>query len=230
MAPLGYGLSLDDGPCKTAISSSLHAPRHGAPRIRPSNATRIRGEECPFQTPPLPSAASLSNGHIPLLGWPSAHKPVETKHFLRYVWLRRASRNGGLPANPSTGLPTKPRGKTAARAEARTDDSLWPSGDSSSADSQSAIGHGYTRTGECGHLNLDTSLVRPPVNLYLAEPPSFTPSETPIEVVPEPLADLIFGGIAVDDAVALMHVHLSLDVVPLTSVFRCGVLGLVHVA
>ena len=89
---------------------------------------------------------------------------------------------------------------------------------STSADSRSAIGHGCTRTRECSHLKLDRSLVKRLGHLYLAEPPSFTPSETPIEVVPEPVADLIFGGIAVDDAAGLMHVHLRLDVVSLPSV------------
>ena len=92
---------------------------------------------------------------------------------------------------------------------------------STSADSCSAIGSGYTRTRECGHLKLDRSLVKRPVHLYLAEPPSFTPSETPIEVVPEPVADLDFGRIAVDDAVRivrLMHIHLRLNVVSLPSV------------
>ena len=89
---------------------------------------------------------------------------------------------------------------------------------STSADSRSAIGHGCTRTRECSHLKLDRSLVKRLGHLYLAEPPSFTPSETPIEVVPEPVADLTFGGIAVDDAAGLMHVHLRLDVVSLPSV------------
>jgi hypothetical protein len=83
---------------------------------------------------------------------------------------------------------------------------------------------------KCDHLKLDRSLVKRQVHLYLAEPPSFTPSETPIEVVPEPVTDLVFGGIAVDDAVGLMHVHLPLDVGSLPPVCWWEVLDLVVVA
>lgn len=47
-----------------------------------------------------------------------------------------------------------------------------------------------------------------PIDLYLAEPPSFTPSETPIEIVPSQI--YFVGGSAVDDGVGLMHVDLPL--------------------
>jgi len=97
------------------------------------------------------------------------HEPPETRQSLFCLWL-----NGPLPSAASQ--PTL-CSSDAAKSSAETRDACGRVAISSSADSPSATGHGYTRTRECDHLKLDRSFVKRSLHLYLAEPPSFTPVE-----------------------------------------------------
>jgi hypothetical protein len=184
---------MDDGwgtPCNGDIL--VDAWHHGsttAPRIPPSNS--FRGEECPVPVLYAVDASHHFLRHAPsnelfgLLCSPSAPQAPRDATSLLYLWLKGAS---PLVASHPTLLLVL-RGKKA-RAERRV--TCGRVAISSSAGSRSVTGHGDTRTRECDHLKLDRSLVKRPLHLYLAEPPSFTPVETPIESSPKPVAEFNF--------------------------------------
>jgi hypothetical protein len=98
------------------------------------------------------------------------HEPPRNETVSLLSLAKWASPIGGLLANPSAHL-------TRQNSSAETRDACGRVAISSSADSPSVTGHGYTRTRGCDHLKLDRSLVKRSLHLYLAEPPSFTPVE-----------------------------------------------------
>ncbi|KAN0115146.1 hypothetical protein V8E51_004690 [Hyaloscypha variabilis] len=111
----------------------------------------------------------------------------ETSLF--YLWLNVVFRARGLRANPFARLTRQKQARAEPRATRGTAGRVAIS---SSADSLPLTGHGNTRIRECDHhLKLDRSLVKRPLHLYLAEPPCFTPVETPIDAVSEPVAEFI---------------------------------------
>jgi hypothetical protein len=93
--------SLDHGPLQHG-DILVVAWHHNMAPLGYGPATRMRGEELSF-----PDASHLLQHLSPmeisaLLCWPSAPQAPRNETSLCYVWLQRASRNGGLPANPST--------------------------------------------------------------------------------------------------------------------------------
>jgi hypothetical protein len=123
-----------------------------------------------LQTPPSPlSIPSPMDFTASVFVRILRHDPPRNETVSLLSLAKWASPIGGLPANPLLILRGKEqRGTRDARGRVAI---------SSSADSPSATGHGYTRTRECDHLKLDRSLVKRSLHLYLAEPPSFTPVE-----------------------------------------------------
>ncbi|KAH8791801.1 hypothetical protein F5882DRAFT_84137 [Hyaloscypha sp. PMI_1271] len=146
-----------------------------APRIPSDSASsRFGGEESPvlWSSRRLLSFSAFPHQWIlQLLSLFAfcATSPPGTRQSLFCLWL-----NGPLPSAASQ--PTL-CSSDAAKSSAETRDACGRVAISSSADSPSATGHGYTRTRECDHLKLDRSLVKRSLHLYLAEPPSFTPVE-----------------------------------------------------
>jgi hypothetical protein len=124
-----------------------------------------------LQTPPSPlSIPSPMDFTASVFVRILRHEPPRNETVSLLSLAKWASPIGGLPANPSAHL-------TRQNSSAETRDACGRVAISSSADSPSATGHGYTRTRECDHLKLDRSLVKRSLHLYLAEPPSFTPVE-----------------------------------------------------
>jgi hypothetical protein len=162
-----------------------------APRIPPSNS--FRGGECPS---PVDASHPRTLQHAPspmnlfclsLFAFCATGRSKRNKRNISHLPLAKMGLTvGGLASNPSARLTRQ----KSTRAERRV--TCGRVAISSSADSRRVTGHGDTRTRECDHLKLDRSLVKRPLHLYLAEPPSFTPVETPIEGVPQPVADFNF--------------------------------------